>query len=86
MIQWLRFLTSNPGGMGLIAGQGTKIPLVEWHGQKKGKRGLPWLFSGKKNLPSNAGDTSSIPDLGRSHMPYAVEHLSPRATTVQPVL
>ena len=35
--------------MSLISGQGTKIPLAEWHGQKKGKRGLPWWFSRKKS-------------------------------------
>ena len=26
VVQWLRFCTSNAGGMGLIPGQGTKIP------------------------------------------------------------
>ena len=25
----------------------------------------------KKNLPANAGDTSLIPDLGKSHMPQS---------------
>ena len=24
-----------------------------------------------KNLPANAGDTGSVPDLGRSHMPQS---------------
>ena len=27
--------------------------------------------SGVKNLPTNAGDTRSIPDIGRSHMPQS---------------
>ena len=27
-VQWLRVCTSNAGGMGLIPGQGTKIPHV----------------------------------------------------------
>ena len=38
-----------------------------------------------KNLPANAGNTGSIPDLGRSHM-YAGEQLSLGATTIEPVL
>ena len=37
-----------------------------------------------KNLPSNAGDTSSIPGRG-SKIPHAAEQLSPRATTIEPV-
>ena len=28
-----------------------------------------------KNLPANAGDTGSIPDLGRSHMPQSSKAL-----------
>ena len=39
---------------------------------------------GVKNLPANAGDTGSIPGLGR--LPHASEQLRPRATTVEPVL
>ena len=35
---------------------------------KKRSRGLPG-GSLVKNPPANAGDTGSIPDLGRSHMP-----------------
>ena len=42
--------------------------------------------TGANNLPANAGDTSSIPGLGRSHMPWSnkvhvPELLSPRAAT-----
>ena len=34
---------------------------------KTGKLGFPGI-SVVKNLPSNAGDTGLIPDIGRSHM------------------
>ena len=37
-----------------------------------------------KNPPANAGDSGSIPDPGRSHMPW--EQLSPGATTTNPGL
>ena len=37
-----------------------------------------------KNPPANAGDTGSIPDPGRSHMP--ARQLSPRTMTSEPVL
>ena len=37
-----------------------------------------------KNLPASAGDTGSIPGLGRSHMPP--EQLSLCATTTESVL
>ena len=42
--------------------------------------------TGANNLPANAGDTSSIPGLGRSHMPWSnkvhvPELLSPHAVT-----
>ena len=33
-VQWLRLLTPNAGGMGLIPRWGTKIPHVTWQGQK----------------------------------------------------
>ena len=42
------------------------------------------LVSVVKNLPANAGDTGSIPDLRRSHM--AAQQLSLCATTPEPVL
>ena len=32
------------------------------------KHGVPWWLNGK-NPPADAGDTGSIPDPGRSHMP-----------------
>ena len=38
VVQWLRLYASNAGGMGLIPGQGPKIPLVTWHGQGEKKR------------------------------------------------
>ena len=31
-----------------------------------------------KNLPANAGDTGSTPDLGRSHMPRSNESCVPQ--------
>ena len=34
-VQWLRLCTSTAGGMGLIPGQGTKIPHAAPCGQKK---------------------------------------------------
>ena len=37
-----------------------------------------------KNLPTNAGDTGLIPDLGR--FPRVTEQLSLCATTTEPVL
>ena len=30
MVQWLRLHDSNPGGMGLIPGQGTRVPHAAW--------------------------------------------------------
>ena len=38
VVQWLRLLAPNAGGMGPIPGQGTKIPHATWHDQKKKKR------------------------------------------------
>ena len=34
MVQWLKFQAPNAGGMGLIPGQGTKIPHAARHGKK----------------------------------------------------
>ena len=34
-VQWLRFRTSNAGGVGSIPGQGTKIPHAAWPKEKK---------------------------------------------------
>ena len=37
-------------------------------------KGLPWDFPGGtvvKNPPANAGDMGSIPDPGRSHVPWS---------------
>ena len=41
--------------------------------QKSVQRMVSWDFAGGpvvKNLPVNAGDISSIPGLGRSHLPW----------------
>ena len=35
VVQWLRLCASTAGGLGLIPGQGTKIPHATWHNQKK---------------------------------------------------
>ena len=35
MVQWLRLHALNAGGMGPITGQGIKIPLATWCGQKE---------------------------------------------------
>ena len=39
MGQWLRLHASTAGGMGLISGQGTMIPLAVWCSQKRNLRG-----------------------------------------------
>ena len=39
-VQWLRLCVSNAGGVGLIPGQGTKIPHTAQHSQKK--KGRKW--------------------------------------------
>ena len=51
---------------------------------KKSYRGFPG-GSVVKNLPANAGDTSSVPHAGRK-IPHAVEQVSPRTTTTGPAL
>ena len=38
VVQWLRLSASTAGGMGLIPGQGTKIPYATWHNPKKKKK------------------------------------------------
>ena len=48
------------------------------------QQGLPWWSSGK-NLPVNAGDTSSIPGLG-TKMPHAMGQISPHTTTTEALL
>ena len=52
MVQWLiRLHTSNAGGMGLIPGQGTKIPHATGWGQKiKLKKKIGKLVVFKKNV------------------------------------
>ena len=57
-------------GVGSILSQGTKIPHAMWHGKKTNCRGVRG-GSVEKNLPANAGDSGSIPDPGRSHMPWS---------------
>ena len=33
VVQWLRLYAFNVGALGLIPGQGIKIPYAAWHGQ-----------------------------------------------------
>ena len=84
-VQWLRLSTANSGGVCLIPGWRNNIPHAARCGQKieikmnmrrkiflkkNYKRvGLSWWL--RDNLPASAGDTSSIPDLGRSNMPWS---------------
>ena len=37
-VQWLRLCTSHAVGVGLIPGQGTRVPHAEWYYQKKKKK------------------------------------------------
>ena len=39
--------------------------------ERERERDLPGGGSVVKHLPANAGDTGSIPDLGRFHMPWS---------------
>ena len=51
MVQWLRLQAANAGGMGLIPGQGTKIPHATGWGQKiKLKKKIGKLVVFKKNV------------------------------------
>ena len=38
VVQWLRLCASTEDGTGSMLGQGTEIPHVAWHGQKKTKK------------------------------------------------
>lgn len=45
IVQWLRLRDSNPGGMGSIPGQGSRVPHAVWPEQlKKKKRKLARLL------------------------------------------
>ena len=57
------------------------------NGIKNQDLGLPWYLNGlkkKRNLPANAGDVASIPDLGRSHIPWS--NYAHAAQLLSPVL
>ena len=43
VVQWLRPCVSTTGGIGLIRGQGTKIPYVEWPKEKQKKEVKSYL-------------------------------------------
>ena len=51
VVQWLRFHTSNAGGMGLIPGWGMKIPLASRHSQKKKKLNTSHIQLGLSKWP-----------------------------------
>ena len=51
VVQSLRLCISNVGTAGLISGQGTKIPHVAGHSQKKRKKKLFFLASHEGQLP-----------------------------------
>ena len=57
--------------------------LVILHFVKHEFRGFP-SGSVVKNLPANAGDTGSIPGLGRSHMPLRNKACTPQLLSLEP--
>ena len=80
----VKTLSSDAGGTGPIPGWGAKIPHASWPKKqnrkqkqycnklKTFKNGPHWDLPGGplvNNPPVNAGDTDSIPSLGRFHMP-----------------
>ena len=88
MVQGLRFRTSNAGGPGLIPGQGTRSRMPQLRSStgsflffvffyKRSSRSFPG-GSVVKNHPASSGDTGSIPDPGRSHMPQSNETCAPQ--------
>ena len=60
-----------------------KLIMFKTDKSRKSNYGFPG-GSVVKNSAASAGDTGSIPDLRRSHRPQS--NLSPRATTIEPVL
>ena len=59
--------SSSQGSLGFIS--------FSWQDPKTRARGFPG-GSVVKNLPTSAGDTGSIPDLGSSHKAYSPQLLS----------
>ena len=71
----LLFLRGDETVLDLEKGAGCKsigrsLNVPELHTFKCHFGGFP-VGSVVKNLPANAGDTGSIPGLGRSHMPWS---------------
>ena len=60
-----------------------KLIMFKTDKSRKSNSGFPG-GSVVKNSAASAGDTGSISDLRRSHRPQS--NLSPRATTIEPVL
>lgn len=64
VVQWLGLYTSTAQGMGLIPGQGTKIPHVPWHGQK--------LFKNKLSMPLKFQQQDIKKIFKKSHCHYPI--------------
>ena len=63
-VQWLRLHAPNPEGPGSIPGQGTRSCVPQL---RSGTSQVVFLVAQRvKNLPASAGDTGSIPGLGRA--------------------
>ena len=60
VVQWLRLLTSNAGGVASIPGWRTKIPYAMLHSQKKGKT---------DSLGPQPQQSSNIHTLSSTHSP-----------------
>ena len=71
-------IVNNPG-------EGNRVQA--YSGQENVTLGFPWCAV-VKNMPCNAGDTCSIPVLGRSHMPQAAKprHHNCQTGTPEPML
>ena len=65
-------MDSKETGFDLRLTEGSNVPMLFMHSFSKNlNAGASLGSSVVRNLPANAGDTGSIPDLGRSHMPYS---------------
>ena len=70
MVQLLGLDTSTAWGMDLIPNQGTRIPYVAWHGQKKKERETEKLVL-RLWSPSFIDQTCSVPHVSnRIHLGF----------------
>ena len=81
VVQWLRLCASNAGVVGLIPGQGTKIPDAALCGQKKKKRGLLLTSEGVWSPGSLLPGPAEWTPLAESCLTPG--HTPPRATGLQ---